>query len=150
MFMVFFFLMIRPPPRSTLTDTLFPYTTLFRSCAPRRDRHADDRGHGRLHLVPDADRPRGRRLWRGRDSSCRHALLPRGGALYPQGLSTPGRSPRPAPPGVFGGSVPGLRFAFLEVGERLLVRKRVVLGKGWPVRVDLGGGCVIKKKKKKQ
>src|SRR3546814_18462984 len=26
-----FFLMIRLPPRSTLTDTLFPYTTLFRS-----------------------------------------------------------------------------------------------------------------------
>src|SRR3546814_16672744 len=31
-FMVlFFFLMIRRPPRSTRTDTLFPYTTLFRS-----------------------------------------------------------------------------------------------------------------------
>src|SRR3546814_5591031 len=29
--MYFFFLMIRRPPRSTLTDTLFPYTTLFRS-----------------------------------------------------------------------------------------------------------------------
>src|SRR3546814_1254193 len=28
---VFFFLMIRRPPRSTRTDTLFPYTTLFRS-----------------------------------------------------------------------------------------------------------------------
>src|SRR3546814_21028307 len=28
---VFFFLMIRLPPRSTRTDTLFPYTTLFRS-----------------------------------------------------------------------------------------------------------------------
>src|SRR3546814_19195673 len=27
----FFFLMIRRPPRSTSTDTLFPYTTLFRS-----------------------------------------------------------------------------------------------------------------------
>src|SRR3546814_1374895 len=27
-------LMIRPPPRSTRTDTLFPYTTLFRSFAP--------------------------------------------------------------------------------------------------------------------
>src|SRR3546814_13381332 len=27
----FFFLMIRRPPRSTRTDTLFPYTTLFRS-----------------------------------------------------------------------------------------------------------------------
>src|SRR3546814_13688419 len=29
--MMFFFLMIRRPPRSTRTDTLFPYTTLFRS-----------------------------------------------------------------------------------------------------------------------
>src|SRR3546814_19312272 len=29
--MSFFFLMIRPPPRSTRTDTLFPYTTLVRS-----------------------------------------------------------------------------------------------------------------------
>src|SRR3546814_12506387 len=29
---LFFFLMIPPPPRSTRTDTLFPYTTLFRSC----------------------------------------------------------------------------------------------------------------------
>src|SRR3546814_6686128 len=28
-----FFLMIRRPPRSTRTDTLFPYTTLFRSPA---------------------------------------------------------------------------------------------------------------------
>src|SRR3546814_2455249 len=28
------FLMIRRPPRSTLTDTLFPYTTLFRSFLP--------------------------------------------------------------------------------------------------------------------
>src|SRR3546814_13383912 len=32
---MFFFLMIRRPPRSTRTDTLFPYTTLFRStCRP--------------------------------------------------------------------------------------------------------------------
>src|SRR3546814_13656222 len=30
-FSLFFFLMIRRPPRSTPTDTLFPYTTLFRS-----------------------------------------------------------------------------------------------------------------------
>src|SRR3546814_1179623 len=30
---IFFFLMIRRPPRSTRTDTLFPYTTLFRSHA---------------------------------------------------------------------------------------------------------------------
>src|SRR3546814_5273296 len=30
--MYYFFLMIRRPPRSTRTDTLFPYPTLFRSC----------------------------------------------------------------------------------------------------------------------
>src|SRR3546814_1150169 len=42
--------MLRPPPRSTRTDTLFPYTTLFRSVLTRTDgglrlkhdhRHAD-------------------------------------------------------------------------------------------------------------
>src|SRR3546814_15745557 len=32
----FFFLRIRRPPRSTRTDTLFPYTTLFRSSRQRR------------------------------------------------------------------------------------------------------------------
>src|SRR3546814_12306312 len=30
-YVIFFFLRIRRPPRSTRTDTLFPYTTLFRS-----------------------------------------------------------------------------------------------------------------------
>src|SRR3546814_7380658 len=32
-----FFLMIRRPPRSTRTDTLFPYTTLFRSGSAKAD-----------------------------------------------------------------------------------------------------------------
>src|SRR3546814_5307412 len=41
--------MIRRPPRSTRTDTLFPYTTLFRSARwpARRGRH---RAHGALLL----------------------------------------------------------------------------------------------------
>src|SRR3546814_3543496 len=54
--------MIRRPPRSTRTDTLFPYTTLFRS---RRHRAATDRinakltifgnlGTRQLHLFVDA------------------------------------------------------------------------------------------------
>src|SRR3546814_5541204 len=48
-----FFLMIRRPPRSTRTDTLFPYTTLFRSsCGPRRFR---------LPIVPECDHSRSRR-----------------------------------------------------------------------------------------
>src|SRR3546814_13142975 len=40
-----FFLMIRRPPRSTRTDTLFPYTTLFRSLcdAPARRRRRSAR-----------------------------------------------------------------------------------------------------------
>src|SRR3546814_15945328 len=39
--LLMFFLMIRRPPRSTRTDTLFPYTTLFRSHHAGSD---DDRG----------------------------------------------------------------------------------------------------------
>src|SRR3546814_16523892 len=35
---MFFFLMIRRPPRSTRTDTLFPYTTLFRALVAGSER----------------------------------------------------------------------------------------------------------------
>src|SRR3546814_2262059 len=41
------FLMVRQPPRATRTDTLFPYTTLFRSWSrPARRRSAPANGHG--------------------------------------------------------------------------------------------------------
>src|SRR3546814_16611725 len=39
MFISFFFLMRRRPPRSTRTDTLFPYTTLFRSLGVESHAH---------------------------------------------------------------------------------------------------------------
>src|SRR3546814_6689581 len=71
------FLMIRRPPRSTLTDTLFPYTTLFRSghgaegwhrahrdaagagaAARRAHQDADARGLLRRHRVPPRHRRR--------------------------------------------------------------------------------------------
>src|SRR3546814_16783634 len=49
----FFFLMIRRPPRSTRTDTLFPYTTLFRSQSGVRSRSDDgDAQHGRRDRSP--------------------------------------------------------------------------------------------------
>src|SRR3546814_15471217 len=64
---LFFFLMIRRPPRSTRTDTLFPYTTLFRSpsrdarrtaAQDRRRRHDRDIGHRRRqHRQYIASRP---------------------------------------------------------------------------------------------
>src|SRR3546814_1860504 len=61
MISLFLFLMIRRPPRSTRTDTLFPYTTLFRSIAqlrlvaPRIFSAADQEKteqHPRDHLNP--------------------------------------------------------------------------------------------------
>src|SRR3546814_4560710 len=42
-----FLLMRRRPPRSTRTDTLFPYTTLFRSCSPGVLHRGGVPGHGR-------------------------------------------------------------------------------------------------------
>src|SRR3546814_11243503 len=47
-----FFLMIRRPPRSTRTDTLFPYTTLFRSKLGRTTGLPDI-----AERVPSARRP---------------------------------------------------------------------------------------------
>src|SRR3546814_4769875 len=68
---VFYFLLIRRPPRSTRTDTLFPYTTLFRS-----------HGHSR---ISDGKRARRVRSLRRRDRSWpqdRHALLRGAGAHW--------------------------------------------------------------------
>src|SRR3546814_2498914 len=72
--------MIRPPPRSTRTDTLFPYPTLFRSTSRllglRRPRNVRGRDFGRMpdgsaSLVP-----------RKRFSGERH---PPDGAIFPCG-----------------------------------------------------------------
>src|SRR3546814_14047304 len=71
LFHLFFLLTIRRPPRSTRTDTLFPYTTLFRSAIPARvcrqpyrctpprpiaRRHRDHRGPRPMFLAPPATR----------------------------------------------------------------------------------------------
>src|SRR3546814_13103408 len=73
-FSFFFFLMIRRPPRSTRTDTLFPYTTLFRSQAgraaplvglcPKRKKGAD-RGPDRFRVRSRGNRRGARRSGRG-------------------------------------------------------------------------------------
>src|SRR3546814_18566423 len=90
-YIVFFFLMTRRPPRSTRTDTLFPYTTLFRSGRPLRA----------------AERARRRRPRAGADAGGLHAgQARRGGAgLVPKsrlgGLAAGvlSRDPRRASPG---------------------------------------------------
>src|SRR3546814_11087942 len=61
MYVCFFFLMIRRPPRSTRTDTLFPYTTLFRSLPQRLPAPDDLSVHPRRGLraeVHDRDAAR--------------------------------------------------------------------------------------------
>src|SRR3546814_10159542 len=51
--------MIRRPPRSTLTDTLFPYTTLFRSTAPSASDavHALNASSGRAETIQQRSNP---------------------------------------------------------------------------------------------
>src|SRR3546814_15176925 len=72
LYLFVFFLMIRRPPRSTRTDTLFPYTTLFRSqCRRRLCRLLARAGRGAARAGAGiARRARTRRV---------RALLPAGG-----------------------------------------------------------------------
>src|SRR3546814_11379885 len=64
---VVFFLMIRRPPRSTRTDTLFPYTTLFRSLREVRAEPVD--AQAQLAVV---DQQIGSRFQRREDRSEEH------------------------------------------------------------------------------
>src|SRR3546814_11077257 len=52
---MFFFVMVRRPPRSTRTDTLFPYTTLFRSLSAAQ--LSDDQGESEAFLDLESDTP---------------------------------------------------------------------------------------------
>src|SRR3546814_4168345 len=49
--------MIRRPPRSTRTDTLFPYTTLFRSGTARENPQAACRREGKFSPRPQPSAP---------------------------------------------------------------------------------------------
>src|SRR3546814_17970086 len=112
--------MLRRPPRSTRTDTLFPYTTLFRSSRLSWR-------HGCLYGGEDAVVPRGGRRGRHRRDLERRSVVAGGRA----------RSK-------------GARSADHDGGcaWRGPDRKSVVSGKSVSVRVDLGGRRIIKKKNK--
>src|SRR3546814_17181441 len=138
--------MIRRPPRSTRTDTLFPYTTLFRS-------HALGTAliDGALAVAHD-------------DMIVRHAHR-----LYQFGAGDrrrPGAvddhpDVRKLAPGQVtgvdqagGGDDRGAVLVVVKDGDvhpflqrRFEDRKSVVAGKSVSVRVDLGGRRIIKKKK---
>src|SRR3546814_1857744 len=102
--------MIRRPPRSTLTDTLFPYTTLFLSRQnARRRRH----GRGRAGEKAGSDRPHRR-----------------GGGDHPRDPHRPpaawqSRSGVPVYPGILGLRHAGITIIFL-------------LGLFWPRATEAG------------
>src|SRR3546814_14960825 len=133
--------MIRRPPRSTRTDTLFPYTTLFRSLS-----HADagdDAGDGDLVCRPfeDVDIERHRRRSRRHDRWWRRALR----SFGPRGRGTSLFSP-------VGRHGDRLRHPRLLAGVwRLAVGRSAERREGQRVAVlvDLGGRRIIKKKKYK-
>src|SRR3546814_20742453 len=128
----FFFLMIRRPPRSTRTDTLFPYTTLFRSTACAVDA-------GRSRQVP------GRRLSDGPGLD-RRQPPDRGCDLRAGAARTD-----PRLHGRDGGQHTAIRASERRAGGAVIggatghrpppvrARKSVVWGTSVAVRVELGG-----------
>src|SRR3546814_12848977 len=130
--------MIRRPPRSTRTDTLFPYTTLFRS------RHADPAARatrrspgGRARFarrLPSRRTPRRRGRVRGTGGA---AAAPEPDGDLPEGGC---RSP------VVGGRAEGPAQAGGGQGPWRRDRQSVVEGKRVCVRVDIGGRRNHKKK----
>src|SRR3546814_16107747 len=120
--------MIRRPPRSTRTDTLVPYTTLFRS-QPRV---------------------------RAASAKAIAVASPLARITVAEGGST--ANMRSASPFSFWEELletflkPLINFPMLTppLSARSQDRKSVVSGKSVSVRVDLGGSRIIKKKKKKK
>src|SRR3546814_12553591 len=123
--------MIRRPPRSTRTDTLFPYTTLFRS-------------HARLEHT-------GRRQMRAVDEHRARAFDPRAieiadverhvGAI----LAVENQGTALAIPDAQDDE----RGQEIGVGDDAgrVARKSAVQGKRVTVRIDLGGRSILKKTK---
>src|SRR3546814_7076786 len=62
--------MIRRPPRSTRTDTLFPYTTLFRSISGCNAGLDASRSGADLFLACQHDRRFPSRIWSGQGPAC--------------------------------------------------------------------------------
>src|SRR3546814_11707468 len=82
--------MIRPPPRSTLTDTLLPYTTLFRSRVrvPLNLRRLEllrvawKLFHARCLLAPDIRKARPGHIPAGLQRVASHARAEDTGAIF--------------------------------------------------------------------
>src|SRR3546814_18919625 len=120
--------MIRRPPRSTRTDTLFPYTTLFRSRGLHllsRTNHSSARRHRLEDFVAQIEVVEERR-------GCMHAGNPEDGVAE-GGVDFHDQLTRSMCLRDLGGDVES-------------DRKSVVEGRSLSVRVAIGGRRIIKKK----
>src|SRR3546814_20620460 len=123
--------MIRRPPRSTRTDTLFPYTTLFRSLhARQRADRAGDAGAG------DRD---AETLSRYREDAFRGPIA----SAFPHRSRGGARAPAVAAAPAAGRKCDQICGDAAGRGRR---SEESVSGKSVSVRVDLGGRRIIKKK----
>src|SRR3546814_12827393 len=132
--------MIRRPPRSTRTDTLFPYTTLFRSGL----RAASLPPEG-VQMIPTRDRAAvGAML---ASSGLIDIIVPRGGRSLIERVMAESRIPLiPHLGGICPGYVPWGADPALARGIRL-EPEGVGVGKRVSVRVSAGGVRSSKKKK---
>src|SRR3546814_14865567 len=106
--------MVRRPPRSTRTDTLFPYTTLFRS-----DRGRGDGGRAAAQRVPvegDVLRRDAGGATRAADGRAAGGAGDRGQRVR-RGLFAALRARRFLRPGVHAAAAPAARTAALEIGR---------------------------------
>src|SRR3546814_14068404 len=143
--------MIRRPPRSTLTDTLFPYTPRFRSPTSAIARHRRRSG-SRRRRQQRRERRRGRRDARRVDAAgvvARDMVK----AVQPEHAGDRGIA-RGDDRTQFARRQSVARIGTLEPRQPCEQpprdRKRVVSGKRVSVSVDLGGRRLIKKKKNKK
>src|SRR3546814_10707528 len=134
LFVLCFFLMIRRPPRSTRTDTLFPYTTLFRSSA-----HARRRNWRSCRRAPPSPPWDGRAP--GRDA--RTARTPKNGCrrCWPRkrGSRCAGDRPAPHPRASAGDGARSWRNPVHQVA-RPRVQELVEIGQAVPVGIGPGIG----------
>src|SRR3546814_17346883 len=141
--------MIRRPPRSTRTDTLFPYTTLFRSWA-RADRGKSGISCRREAVSPAQGSAAGGgplrpedRIVRGCDRGRSHSHA-RDAHAWPCPPAAGDRGWRGRPVR----SAAGTGTERSACGGRSdQDRKRGVAGRRVTVRVDIGGSRIYKKKK---
>src|SRR3546814_16368087 len=137
----FFFLMIRRPPRSTRTDTLFPYTTLFRSVRPPAPC-----GFHRSRYCPPKDRG-------SIPASALHDSAPSAQILPPDRPRPTCRRKRTDQPWPATDRSAPFHMEFrrrTRCQAAASDRKSIVKGRRGSVRVDLGGRSTFKKKKKQK